>query len=124
MLRKVSAALIATALVAGGAFVATYPAAAASSTAATTTATPADNAAKPTGKSISTAKHQHKPLKRHHVVAKNRLPRHVKLSAKPHRQHIALHSGKTTKTVNGSKANNTAKTNQTSKMTKPSATHG
>jgi hypothetical protein len=124
MLRKLSAPLIATALVASPAFVAAHATGAGASTPATTTATTPNNATKPTGKSIKTVKHQHKPLIRHHVVAKKKLPRHVKLSAKPHRQHIVLHSSKTTKTAKDSKINNTGKTNKTSEMTKPSATHG
>jgi hypothetical protein len=121
MLRKISAALIATAIIASPAFAAS-PAGAGTSTPAATTATaPADNATKPAGKSIKTVKHQHKPLTRHHVVAKTK--RHVKLSAKPHRQHIVLHSRKTTKIVKGDKTHN-SKTHETSKVTKPSATHG
>jgi hypothetical protein len=123
MLRKFSAALIATALIAGSAFVAAYPTGAAAATStATATTTPTNNVSKPAGKPIKTVKHQ--LLIRHHVVAKNKLPRHVKLSAKPHRQHIVLHSRKTTKTVKDSKINNTGKTNKASKMTKPSTTHG
>jgi hypothetical protein len=124
MLRKLSAALIATVLIVGPAFVAAYPTGAAATPATTATTTLTNNATKPTGKPIKTVKHRHKPLIRHHVVAKKKLPRHVKLSAKPHRLHVVLHSSKTTKTVKDSKANNTDKTNTTSKMTKPSATHG
>jgi hypothetical protein len=121
MLRKLSAALIATAIIASPAFAASATGAGASTPAATTATAPANNVAKPAGKPIKTVKHQHKPVIRHHVVAKNK--RHVKLSAKPHRQHIVLHSHKTTKTVKAAKTHN-GKTNQTSKVTKPSATRG
>jgi hypothetical protein len=118
MLRKFSAALIATAIIASPAFAASPMGASPSTPAATTTATaPANTATKP----VKTVKHQHKPLVRHHVVAKNK--RHVKLSAKPRRQHIVLHSRKTTKTVKADKTHN-SKTHETSKVTKPSATHG
>jgi hypothetical protein len=117
MLRKLSAALIATAIIAGPAFAASPTGESSSTPAATTTTAPTNNATKP----VKTVKHQHKPLIRHHVVAKNK--RHVKLSAKSHRQHIVLHSRKTTKTVKAAKTHN-SKTNETSKMTKPSATHG
>jgi hypothetical protein len=124
MLRKFSAALIATAIIASPAFAASPMGASPSTPAATTTATaPANTATKPvkTVKTVKTVKHQHKPLVRHHVVAKNK--RHVKLSAKPRRQHIVLHSRKTTKTVKADKTHN-SKTHETSKVTKPSATHG
>jgi hypothetical protein len=119
MLRKLSATLIATALIASPAFAAAG--AAASTSAATTTKAPTNNAATPAGKPINTVKHQHKPLLRHHV-AKNKRPRHVKLSAKRHhRQHIVVHSNKTIKTVKSAKTN---KIHQSSKITKPNATHG
>ncbi len=123
MLRKFSAALIATALIASPAFVAASPAGAATTTpAATSTTTPTNNVTKPAGKPIKTVKHQHKPVVRHHVIAKNK--RHVKVSAKPHRQHIVLHSRKPVKTVKGSKISNTGKSNKISKTAKPGATHG
>lgn len=122
MLRKLSAALIATALIAGPALAAANSAGAATSTPA---ATPAStNAAKPADKPIKTVKHQHKPRIRHHVVAKKKMPRHVKLSAKHHRLHVVSHPRKTNKIVKESNTKNGDKTNTTSKVTKPTATHG
>lgn len=118
MLRKLSAALIATALIAGPALAAANSAGAATSTPAAT------NAAKPADKPIKTVKHQHKPRIRHHVVAKKKMPRHVKLSAKHHRLHVVSHPRKTNKIVKESNTKNGDKTNTTSKVTKPTATHG
>jgi hypothetical protein len=121
MLRTFSAALIATAIIASPAFAASSTGTDASTPAATTTAAPVNSATAPSGKPVKTVKHQHKPLVRHHVIAKNK--RHVKLSAKPHRQHIVLHSRKPTKTVKTDKTHN-SKTHETRKVTKPTATHG
>lgn len=113
MLRKFTAALIATALVAGPALFAAGPAQAATPTAAAATAaTPTRTASKPVGKLAASIKHLRKHLARHNV-GKAKLPRHVKLAAEPMRHRSAAHAVKTAKTV------------KTSKAIKPSAnTHG
>jgi hypothetical protein len=122
MLRRLSAVLIATALVAGPALVTGYPAQAAGAMpAAANAATPADGNTKPVGKSTEAIKHRRKHLARHRV-GHNELSRHSKLTAKTNRHRIARHvvkPGKATKTTKDSKATKTSKT------TKPGAnTHG
>lgn len=110
MLRKLSAALLATVLIAGPAFAA-HPAGAAAST-PTAATTPASTipATRPAGKPV---KHARKHVVGH-KVGKGKSLRHFKSSAKTRPHHIA----------NAKPAKN-AKARKTSKMTKPGAnTHG
>lgn len=109
MLRKLSAALLATALIAGPAF--------AAAPATGTTSTPSA-----AGESTP-AKHVRKPVA-HHQVGKIKSAHHVK-RARTHRTHIAVHSGKPAKAGKISKTSQTSKTSTGSRTNKTGAgTHG
>lgn len=115
MLRKLSAALLATALIAGPAFAAEPTANAASTQNAATAPAPANTAAKPAGKSVKLVKHARSRVVRH-KTGKTKLVRNSK-STKTHRHRIAAH--------NPAKPGKTSKISKTSKTTKPgTSTHG
>jgi uncharacterized cupredoxin-like copper-binding protein len=119
MLRKLSAALIATALIASPAFAAASSAAASTPSAVTTSA-PTNT--KHAGKPIKTVKHQHKRFV-HHKLSKSKPRGHIKLAGKTHR-HV-VKTNKTVKTSKTVKTANTANSGRTNKITKPVAnTHG
>lgn len=112
MLRKLSAALLATALIAGPAF--------AAEPASNTTSQPAamatdHSAAKPAHSTAKTIKHTRKHAVRH--VTKKTKRVHVAKVSKTHRHHIALH-----KTPKPGTTNQTNKSSNTAKPT--SSTHG
>jgi hypothetical protein len=105
MLRKIAAAVVATALIAGPAF-----AAPPSSTAGATPAT-SSTMTKPAAKPTMTVKHvrKHRHLVRHKVVHKTRVARHL---SKMHRRHFASH---VVKPIKHGKPTKTTKTNKPTK---------
>ena len=101
MLRKISAALLATALVAGPALAAP-PAGGAGPTPAATAPAPTNAVIKPTAKPAKMVKHVRRHLVRH-KVGKIKVARHVK-STKMHRHRVAAHVGNPAKAGKGGKS--------------------